>query len=85
MNYSRAGITSSAGAILSAVFLGALLVGCSVPQRLDDPRASKTVAYAPGVPNFDMEAIATARDGTTGVDVFLGVPYLSFVFEPDSS
>jgi GWxTD domain-containing protein len=85
MTYSRAGLTTAAGTILSTIVLVSLLGGCGGSSQLDNLTASKTVAYAPGVPNFDMEAIAATRDGATGIDVYLGVPYFSFVFEPDSS
>ena len=39
-------------------------------------------SYRAGEPAFVLEAVATVRDGATGVDVFLGVPRASLVFRP---
>ena len=64
-------------ALIAALALGA---GCSGLARLDSANAGRTTAYEAGVPNFDMEAVATARDGQLGVDVYLGVPPVSLVF-----
>lgn len=85
MTYLRAGLTTTAGALLSTIFLASVLLGCSGSRQLDDVPTSKTVTYAPGVPNFDMEAVATTREEASGIDVYVGVPYFSFVFQPDSS
>lgn len=64
---------------------GVLLTGCSGSNPLDTAKANKTLSYTPGTPNFDMEAVATVRHQTTGVDVYFGVPHLSLVFQPDSA
>lgn len=47
--------------------------------------AGKTQTYAPGLPNFDMEAIATRRGDRSGVDLHIGIPYRSLTFEKDSA
>ena len=67
------------------VIAGALLAlaGCSGTARLDSANAGRTATYESGVPNFDMEAIATRREGETGLDVYLGIPPVSLVFVQD--
>lgn len=64
---------------LAVLGLGAVLAAC-VGSRLDTAYAGRTLVYEPGVPNFDLEAVATWRDGTPGVDVYLGMPHVSLVF-----
>lgn len=66
--------------VLAAVLTGAVLASCSGPSVLDSADAGRTVRYEPGLPNFDLEAIATWREGTPGVDVYLGIPYVSLVY-----
>lgn len=64
------------------LLLGGLLasVGCGGAARLDSANAGRTRVYEPGLPNFDMEAVGTLRDGRSGVDVYLGLPPTSLVF-----
>jgi len=38
------------------------------------------LVYTPGVPNFDLEAIATLRGDETGIDLYIGIPYASLIF-----
>jgi GWxTD domain-containing protein len=67
----------AAGVLAAGVVLGA---ACSGPSRLDSANAGRTVVYDPSVPNFDMEAVATRRDGETGVDLYLGIPRVSLAY-----
>ncbi len=69
-------------ACAALLILGA---GCSAPSQLSTMEAGKTQTYAPGVPNFDMEAVATRRNEESGVDLYLSVPHRSFTFEKDSA
>ena len=62
------------------VVLGLTAVSCSAPSRLDSPDAGRTHTYEPGLPNFDMEAIATSRDGHTGIDLYLSIPHVALVY-----
>lgn len=66
--------------------LGAVVVlaACSGPSALDSPDAGRTMVYEAGVPNFDLEAVATVRDGQPGLDLYLSVPRASLVFTRDS-
>ena len=65
-------------------FLALLAVGaCSGPAALDTADAGRTRSYEPGLPNFDMETIATVRDGTPGLDLYLSLPQVSLVFVQD--
>ncbi|MEM6336365.1 MAG: GWxTD domain-containing protein [Bacteroidota bacterium] len=49
-------------------------------SQLDTPAAGRTVVYTPGVPNFDLEAVATWRDGEPGLDFYIGIPHASLIF-----
>ncbi|WP_420457377.1 GWxTD domain-containing protein [Rubrivirga sp.] len=66
----------SAGLVLLAV------AGCvgsgPPPPRLD----AASVAYRAGEPVFVLDAVATVRDDSTGIDVALGVPPASVIFRP---
>ena len=66
-------------ALMAAVLLGA---GCSGTAYLDSAHAGRTFVYEPGLPNFDMEAHATVREGQAGIDLYLGIPHASLVFLP---
>lgn len=67
-------------AFLAATFLGMLFLGCSGQRALDSPNAGRTLAFQPGVPDFDMEVVGTVREGLPGVDLYLGIPHISLVF-----
>jgi GWxTD domain-containing protein len=67
--------------LLSAVFWNA----CSGGGALDAPGAGRSVAYEPGLPSFDLEALATVEDGQPGVDVFASIPRASLVFTSTDS
>lgn len=67
------------GGALVVVLLG-MLGGCITSGRLDTVDAGRTRVYEPGVPNFDMEAVATGEDGETRINVYAGIPPLSLVF-----
>ncbi len=60
--------------------LSSVLWACGGPSALDSPDAGRTTAYEPGRPNFDLEAIATVRNGEPGLDLYLSVPHASLVF-----
>lgn len=70
------------GIVLTA--LGLLFVvlwsACSGGGVLDAPDAGRSVAYEPGLPSFDLEAIATVPDGQPGVEVYASIPRSSLVF-----
>ncbi len=55
-------------------------MGCSSTSQLDAPTAGRTLIYTPGVPNFDMETVATWHDGEAGVDLYLSIPKASLIF-----
>ena len=68
-----------------AIMLGAAVLifsGCSGSARLDSVDAGRTFRYVQGLPNFDLEAVATARDGQAGIDLYLSIPHASLVFLP---
>ncbi len=78
---SRPGVRSLCAAfVLAACLFGA---GCSSTARLDSVDAGRTVQYEPGVPNFDLEAVATVRGGQAGIDLYLSIPHASLVFVPE--
>ncbi len=58
--------------------------GCG-GARLPEAGAGRTLAFEPGVPNFDLEALATWQEGTPGVDVYLSIPRLSLVFVEEAA
>ena len=53
----------------------------SVLEAGPDP-AGRPFSFRPGEPNFDMEVVATLREGTTGVDLYLGLPHAALAFVP---
>lgn len=66
-------------AALALALLAAGLAACGgsrVPIRLDDPAR----AYRSGEPVFELEALSTVRDDTTGVDVYLSLPRSSLIY-----
>ncbi len=63
----------------TTVFIGS---GCSGGSYLDSVDAGRTIHYAPGALNFDLEVVATARDGLAGIDLYLSIPHVSLVFLP---
>jgi hypothetical protein len=65
-------------ALLGFALVGA--VGCAGSSALDSADAGRTLVYRPGLPNFDMEAIPTLRDGAPGLDLYLGIPRASLIF-----
>ncbi len=55
-----------------------VLAGCSggiAPPRLD----AGAIAYRAGEPAFVLDAVATLRDGESGIDIYLGLPPASVV------
>lgn len=42
--------------------------------------SGRTIAYTPGLPNFDMEAISTLRGEQSGFDLYIGIPQASLVY-----
>ena len=65
---------------LAAALMLCLVAGCAGTNELDLPNAGRTVAYESGVPNFDMEAVVTWREGRPGVDLYLGIPRASLSY-----
>lgn len=66
-----------AGLLIAIAILAA---GCSGPSSIDSPDAGRTVAYEPGVPNFDMESVVRLAEGEPVVDVYFAIPHSSLVF-----
>ncbi len=65
---------------LVAFGVSLMLQGCSGVSQIDTANAGRTRTYEPGLPNFDMEAIATQREGVPGIDLYLSIPHISLVF-----
>jgi len=65
---------------LGVLVLAAGWGGCSGPAGLDAPDAGRTAAYEPGVPHFDLEAVAAVEDGQPGLHVFVSLPHAALVF-----
>ena len=65
--------------------MGVWLAGCSGLSELDSPDAGRSAAYEPGLPNFDMETLATLRAGEPGLDIYLSLPHASLVYTRDGS
>ena len=72
-------ITKPAVLFLTAL-VGAGLQGCVSSSSIDSDISGRTLVYSPGVPNFDMEAIATLDGDDTGIDLYIGIPYASLIF-----
>jgi GWxTD domain-containing protein len=70
---------------LALALLGAGLQGCVSSSSLDSAIAGRTLVYSPGVPNFDIEAIATLRGNETGIDIYVGLPYASLIFHQEGN
>ncbi len=58
------------------------VAGCAGSGPPAPPLDATSAAYRAGEPAFVLDAVATVRDDTTGVDVTLGVPAASLVFRP---
>lgn len=69
----------TAGVCLAALAVGAG-TGCGSTSPLDAPSAGKTISYAPGVPNFDVEILPGVASGRSGVDVHVSIPRMSLIF-----
>ena len=61
------------------------VAGCGGLRAVDSAESGKTYSYRPGTPNFDLEAVESVRDDTSGVDVYVRIPLGSLVFMRDSS
>ncbi len=61
------------------------MVGCSGASELDSPDAGRSLSYQAGLPNFDMEALATLRDHAPGLDLYLSLPHASLVYIRDGT
>lgn len=72
-------------ALCRTIVMGVWLAGCSGPSELDSPDAGRSAAYEPGLPNFDMETLATLRAGEPGLDIYLSLPHASLVYTRDGS
>ncbi len=66
--------------LLGIALLGGLFGACSGTGQLDSPNAGRTLAYQPGLPDFDMEVIGTVHDGIPGIDLYLSLPHISLIF-----
>ncbi|MGA7306897.1 MAG: GWxTD domain-containing protein [Rhodothermales bacterium] len=77
--YSTA-MLRAANTILSLVVLALLTSSCGSSSALDSQLSGRTLVYSPGVPNFDLEAIATLRGDQSGIDLYIGLPKASLIF-----
>jgi GWxTD domain-containing protein len=73
------------GLALCAALAAAGLAACGGGGRLDGADAGRSRAYAPGEPAFDLEAVATVRADTPGLDIFLSLPRASVVYRSDGA
>ncbi len=72
--------------VLACLLVSALWPACAGPGPLDAPGAGRTTTYEPGLPSFDLEAVATVRDGVPGLDLYTSIPRHTLVFvRTDSS
>ena len=55
---------------VAALALTLLWAACAGPGGIDAPDAGRTATYEPGVPAFDLEAVAAFRADTAGLDVY---------------
>lgn len=53
---------------------------CSGGSALDAPGAGRSAVYEPGLPSFDLEALAAVENGQPGVDAYVSFPRSSLVF-----
>lgn len=72
-------------AVFSSALLSAMAQGCVSSSGIDSAIAGRTLVYSPGVPNFDIEAIATLDGENTGIDIYLGLPYASLIFHQEGN
>ena len=79
----RPGFQGAVLAGLAVVLLGAWMAGCRSTAALRSIHAGRTEVYEAGVPNFDLEATPTLRNGRPGIDCDLGIPHASLVFLPE--
>lgn len=73
------------GSAVLCLLFSVLWSACSGGSALDAPGAGRSVAYEPGLPSFDLEAIPTVRDGQPGVDAYVSLPRASLVFTATDS
>jgi GWxTD domain-containing protein len=71
--------------IWAALAVLGILAGCVTDRRLQSSNAGKSVAFFPGTPDFDFEAVETVRGGESGVDLYVRVPWSSLVFVHDTA
>ena len=54
--------------------------GCGGMAALDSPDAGRAASYEPGVPHFDVEAVAGIEVGQPGLRVYVSIPHAALVF-----
>jgi len=74
---------AATGAFL--VLIGLLVAGCAPRLPYDPAQAGRTVVYEAGLPDFDLESMGTVRAGKPGLEVYIGLPYVSLVFSKADS
>lgn len=81
---SKATVARLGGGVLALVLT---LMGCAGPRALDSADAGRTAAYAPGVPDFDLEVVPAGLEGEPGAALYLSIPHrsLRFVREADTT
>lgn len=62
-----------------------LAIGCAGSSYVGSSIAGRMPTYQPGLPNFEMETIASWKEGKPGIDVYLNIPYRSVSFVRVSS
>ena len=69
------------GVTALALALGA---GCAGAPRVD-PDAGRSARYEAGRPDFDLEAVSSVVDDSTGLDVALSLPGASLIYRRDGT
>lgn len=69
---------------VSVALLAAVAVGCSGTPRTD-PDAGRSERYESGQPDFDLEAVSSVVDDSTGLDVALSLPAASLIYRREGT
>lgn len=75
------GLPSPSRSLLALWLLAASSwAGCGGMAALDSPDAGRAASYEPGLPHFDVEAVAGVEDGQPGLRVYASIPHAALVF-----
>ena len=61
-------------------FLVLSVAGCAVPRDIPTPGESMMLDFDSSSPYFELEPVATVRDGRSGIDVYVSIPHPSLIF-----